>query len=74
MADRDNSDKEQLNDRWRQVNEALDDLADMRCWPTGKKIAEVEGGCWLSLTKSCMRRGKTGRFSVLCRGLLTERS
>ena len=35
--------KDELQKQWEVVNNTLADLADLRCWPAGKDIAEVEG-------------------------------
>lgn len=36
-------DKKELNKRWREINNALTDLADLRVWPSGQDIAQLEG-------------------------------
>ena len=35
--------KKELQKQWEAVNNTLADLADLRCWPAGKDIAEAEG-------------------------------
>lgn len=35
--------KRELQKQWEAVNNTLADLADLRCWPVGKDIAEAEG-------------------------------
>ena len=35
--------KRELQKQWEAVNNTLADLADLRCWPEDKDIAEVEG-------------------------------
>ncbi len=42
MAKKGNTNKTQLKKNWRQANEALADLADLRVWPIGKDIAQLE--------------------------------
>ena len=42
MAKKGNTNKTQLKKHWRQANEALADLADLRVWPIGKDIAQLE--------------------------------
>ncbi len=35
--------KRELQKQWEAVNNTLADLADLRCWPADKDIAEAEG-------------------------------
>ena len=35
--------KDHLEKRWKEANDALDQLANLHIWPVGKDIAEVEG-------------------------------
>lgn len=42
MAKKGNANKAQLKKHWRQANEALADLTDLRVWPIGKDIAQLE--------------------------------
>ena len=35
--------KKELQKQWEAVNNTLADLADLRCWPVDKDIADVEG-------------------------------
>ncbi len=35
--------KRELQKQWEAVNNTLADLADLRCWPADKDIADVEG-------------------------------
>ena len=43
MAQADRINKARLRDRWQEVNKALAELADLRTWPAGQDIAQVEG-------------------------------
>lgn len=42
MAKKGNANKTQLKKHWGQANEALADLTDLRVWPIGKDIAQLE--------------------------------
>ena len=42
MAKKGNANKAHLKKHWRQANEHLADLADLRVWPIGKDIAQFE--------------------------------
>jgi len=42
MAKKGNTNKAQLKKHWRQANEALADLTELRGWPIGKDIAQLE--------------------------------
>ena len=35
--------KRELQKQWEAVNNTLTDLADLRCWPAGKDVADIEG-------------------------------
>ena len=43
MARKYRTNNAQLNQRWREVNDILADLANLHVWPTSWDIAEIEG-------------------------------
>ena len=43
--------KDELDKRWKEVNAALDELANLHTWPVGMDIADAEGELLQELDK-----------------------
>ena len=43
MAKKRKANKAQLKERWRQINDTLAGVANLRVWPDGQDIADMEG-------------------------------